>query len=382
MRLDRPGLLFALIGLAGLIRPFAEFKPNRILPGEGLSLAASLPWGMAVTAVLAVVFAVGVLRPSPLLRLLAASGALMAVVLALGAAARHLTPEGDTLARVSPGSGFWLLMLALVLMLADAIARLRPSLRLRWLLLAVAVAVVAGVLASGVLDQVSIMREYAVRRALFLREARAHLVLAFGSLGLAVLVGLPVGVLLYQARGFRGPVLSVLNILQTIPSLALFGIMIPIFGWIAATVPGAAQAGVSGIGIFPGTGGAVSLFAAAGRLEHADRPRRRQRRHARGGDGPRPHPPAASGLGADPAGAAGSAGGRPDRAGAEYRPCGHRRLDRRRRLRHVRLPGLEPDGHGSSSSGRPAHHRPGAGCGYCDGPCGGSHRPARKGAST
>lgn len=257
MRLDRPGLLFALIGLAGLIRPLAEFKPNRILPGEGLSLAASLPWGVAMTAVLAVVFAVGVLRPAPLLRLLAASGALMAVVLALGAAARHLTPEGDTLARVSPGSGFWLLMLALVLMLADAIARLRPSLRLRWLLLAVAVAVVAGVLASGVLDQVSIMREYAVRRALFLREARAHLVLAFGSLGLAVLVGLPVGVLLYQARGFRGPVLSVLNILQTIPSLALFGIMIPIFGWIAATVPGAAQAGVSGIGIFPAL---VALF--------------------------------------------------------------------------------------------------------------------------
>ena len=46
-------------------------------------------------------------------------------------------------------------------------------------------------------------------------------------------------------------------ILQTIPSLALFGIMIPIFGWIALHVPGAAAMGVAGIGIFPAL---VALF--------------------------------------------------------------------------------------------------------------------------
>jgi osmoprotectant transport system permease protein len=56
---------------------------------------------------------------------------------------------------------------------------------------------------------------------------------------------------------WRGPVLGVLNVLQTIPSLALFGIMIPVFGWIAATLPGAAQLGISGIGTFPAL---VALF--------------------------------------------------------------------------------------------------------------------------
>ncbi len=42
-RLDRPGLLFAVIGLAGLALPLVQFKPNRIVLGEGLSLTAALP---------------------------------------------------------------------------------------------------------------------------------------------------------------------------------------------------------------------------------------------------------------------------------------------------------------------------------------------------
>ncbi|WP_265501540.1 ABC transporter permease [Paracoccus beibuensis] len=256
-RLDRPGLLFAAIGLAGLALPLVQFKPNRIVLGEGMTLAAALPLGMPLALLLAAVLVAGCWRSSAAWRLIGAVGALVGLVLALGGSAGHLTPPDNTLARVSPSTGFWLTGLAFALMLADAIGRMRPSLPVRWLLLAVAVGLVAVVLASGILDGVSVMREYAARRDIFLREARAHLFLAFGSLGLALLVGLPLGVALHQARRLRGPVLSVLNILQTIPSLALFGIMIPIFGWIAANVPGAAQAGVAGIGVFPAL---VALF--------------------------------------------------------------------------------------------------------------------------
>lgn len=256
-RLDRPGLLFALIGLAGLALPLVQFKPNRIVLGEGMTLPAALTPGLPLALLLAAVLVAGCWRIGAAWRLVGALGALVGLVLALGASAGHLTPPDNTLARVSPSTGFWLTGLAFTLMLADAIGRMRPSLPVRWLLLAVAVGLVAAVLASGVLDGISVMREYAARRDIFLREARAHLFLAFGSLGLALLVGLPLGVALHQARGLRGPVLSVLNILQTVPSLALFGIMIPIFGWIAANVPGAAQAGVAGIGVFPAL---VALF--------------------------------------------------------------------------------------------------------------------------
>ena len=255
-RLLPPAVLFALIGAAGLALPLVQFKANRIVPGEGLGLAA-LPQGW-IGPVLGAVLAAACLARWPAgLRLAAAAGGLVAVVLSLGAAASHLTPEGNDLARVSPAEGFWLLTLGFGLMLADAVNRLRPSLALRWLLLAGAVALATGILASGALDGVSVMREYATRRALFLREAQAHLALAFGSLGMALLAGIPLGIAIFQARRWRGPVLGVLNILQTIPSLALFGIMIPLLGWVAATVPGAARAGVSGIGTFPAL---VALF--------------------------------------------------------------------------------------------------------------------------
>lgn len=255
-RLTPPAVLFALIGAAGLALPLVQFKANRIVPGEGAGLAA-VPQGWWIGLALGAVLAAACLArwPAPL-RLAAAVAGLVTVILSLGAAS-HLTAEGNSLARVSPAAGFWLLILAFGLMLADAVNRLRLSIALRWLMLAGALALAAGCLVSGALDDVSVMREYATRGDLFAREARAHLALAFGSLGLALLVGIPAGIAIFQVPRLRGPVLGVLNILQTIPSLALFGIMIPILGWVASTLPGAARLGVSGIGTFPAL---VALF--------------------------------------------------------------------------------------------------------------------------
>ncbi|WP_328288478.1 ABC transporter permease [Paracoccus lichenicola] len=256
-RLQPPAVLFALIGLAGLALPLVQFKPNRIVPGEGVGLLA-LPQGLAITGAVAVVLIAACAPRWPAaLRLAVAAAGLAGVILSLGAAAAHLVPPGNALARVAPASGFWLLLLAFGLMGTDAVNRLKPGLALRWQMLAGALALAAAILVSGALDGVSVMREYASRRDLFGREAQAHLALAFGSLGLALIVGIPAGIAIFQAPRLRGPVLGVLNILQTIPSLALFGIMIPVLGWVAATVPGAARAGVSGIGVFPAL---VALF--------------------------------------------------------------------------------------------------------------------------
>lgn len=257
MRLSPPPVLFALIGAAGLALPLVQFKPNRIVPGEGVWLTA-LPHGLPLTLALGSVLLAACLAvwPAPV-RLGAAALGLLAAILSLGHAASQLTPDGNSLARVSPAAGFWLLALAFGLMLADAVGRLRPSLALRWLLLASALGLGAAILASGLLDGVSVMREYASRRDLFAREAGAHLMLAFGSLGAALLLGIPAGIAIFQAPRWRGPVLGVLNILQTIPSLALFGIMIPVLGWVATSLPGAARLGISGIGVFPAL---VALF--------------------------------------------------------------------------------------------------------------------------
>lgn len=57
-----------------------------------------------------------------------------------------------------------------------------------------------------------------------------HLGLTFLSLILAVIIGLPLGILIARKRKLSTPVLGVAGILQTIPSIALLGFMIPAFG--------------------------------------------------------------------------------------------------------------------------------------------------------
>ena len=57
-----------------------------------------------------------------------------------------------------------------------------------------------------------------------------HLLLVVVATGAATLVGVPVGVLLTRKPSLAKPVLAIANVLQTVPSLALFGFLIPILG--------------------------------------------------------------------------------------------------------------------------------------------------------
>ena len=55
-----------------------------------------------------------------------------------------------------------------------------------------------------------------------------HLWLTFSAILFASAIGLPLGVLLTRRQRLARPVLTVANILQTIPSLALFGLLLPV----------------------------------------------------------------------------------------------------------------------------------------------------------
>ncbi len=57
-----------------------------------------------------------------------------------------------------------------------------------------------------------------------------HLGLTFLSLLLATAVGVPLGIFIARRRRYSGPVLGAAGVLQTIPSIALLGFMIPLLG--------------------------------------------------------------------------------------------------------------------------------------------------------
>src|SRR5258705_503399 len=57
---------------------------------------------------------------------------------------------------------------------------------------------------------------------------RQHIVLVAISIAVAVVIGVPTGILVTRWQSLRGPVLGLANVMQTIPSLALFGFLIPL----------------------------------------------------------------------------------------------------------------------------------------------------------
>jgi osmoprotectant transport system permease protein len=65
-------------------------------------------------------------------------------------------------------------------------------------------------------------------RAEFISLSLEHLLLVGVSSGIAILIGVPLGILLTRRPRLGPPVLGLANIFQTIPSLALFGLLIPI----------------------------------------------------------------------------------------------------------------------------------------------------------
>ena len=259
-RIDPLGALVTAVGAAALLwLPFVVLKPNRILPGDARSLIAVLPPSAAIACLtcLTLVALAALAMSKPQVRLAAALLGVIVVAAAIATAGNLLTPPGNRVVRVAPGSGFWVLLVAVGLLATDAITRLRPRPAARVLMLALFAAVTLFALAHGTFDHLSVMREYAVNAGRFAHEVRQHVWLALGSLGAAVIVALPLGILCHRVPRLRGGVLGTLNVIQTIPAIALFGILMAPLGALAAAVPLAAQLGIRGIGAAPAV---VALF--------------------------------------------------------------------------------------------------------------------------
>jgi len=57
-----------------------------------------------------------------------------------------------------------------------------------------------------------------------------HLQITGTAVFFAILVGVPLGILITRYKKLANPILGVANIFQTLPSLALFGLIIPVMG--------------------------------------------------------------------------------------------------------------------------------------------------------
>jgi osmoprotectant transport system permease protein len=77
-----------------------------------------------------------------------------------------------------------------------------------------------------------------------------HLWLTVSAMVLAVGLGMPVGVLLTRRRGWARPVIGFANVVQTVPSLALFGLLLPV-PWLGENAARLAILALTGYALLP-----------------------------------------------------------------------------------------------------------------------------------
>ncbi|SDF35784.1 ABC transporter permease [Limimaricola pyoseonensis] len=250
----RVAAVFAVpAALGASLLPFLSFRPNRIVSGEGILLwrpgtVGAEPLGWAALIGLAALTLLPLPQAARLA--LALAGAALTVALA-GQGANALMAEAPDFARVSLGGGFWVALAFLALAAADAAARLALAPLVRIGLLAGVFGAAALALGSGALDRLSILQEYDANADAFDAAFAGHLKLVLGSLVPALLIGLPLGRLCHASPRARAVAVPVLNLLQTTPSIAMFGLLMVPLGALAAAWPGLRDLGVAGIGAAP-----------------------------------------------------------------------------------------------------------------------------------
>ena len=256
MRTNRVSLFLALLALAGVLGLDAvRIQPNRIVAGTGYSLLEALgPAGLLGVCVPLALTAGLALRPGR-----ARSAVMLVLVMALllvlpwmlGAAVGGLIPSEQTAARAAISGGTWFLVFALMLMLVDLRQRLDMGAGVTALLWLTTLGSLATALGRGWLDQLALVREYLGRQASFLAAVVDHLVLVGLAVGISLVIAVALALWMRRAPRIRQGTLGGLSFIQTIPSLALFGLLLAPLAWLAARYPLLGELGIQGIGLAP-----------------------------------------------------------------------------------------------------------------------------------
>ncbi|MCU6665126.1 ABC transporter permease [Enterobacteriaceae bacterium H19S6] len=234
--------------------PFVNFAPNRLMSGVGR--AAWQVWSFSPALLF---LPLGLLLGLTLVRGRWALVATLAVcqllftllVWSAGLAASHLASSESPLARTGVGSGLWLWLALSLLACSDVIRRLSPQPLWRWLLQAQIWILPLLLLFHGELNALSLLKEYANRQDVFNDALTQHLTLLLGTLFPALLMGVPLGMFCYRQPRYQGPVFAVLNVIQTIPSVALFGLLIAPLAGLTRAWPWLSSLGIAGTGMTP-----------------------------------------------------------------------------------------------------------------------------------
>ncbi|EFE10213.1 ABC transporter, permease protein [Citrobacter youngae ATCC 29220] len=247
-------LLLVLLTVAAAALPFISYAPNRLVSGEGRQLwdiRPDMAWGLAVACLLLFFLCFVSGKSGSVLTLVVTELLVITALFIAGTTATNLALTGSPLARTSLGSGFWLGLGLMLLAASDAIRRITRQALWRWVLHAQLFLMPIVLLLSGTFNDLSLLKEYANRQDVFNDALAQHLTILLGTVIPALLIGVPLGVWCSFSGARQGPVFAVLNIIQTIPSVALFGLLIAPLAGLVKYFPWLGSLGVAGTGLTP-----------------------------------------------------------------------------------------------------------------------------------
>ncbi len=252
---DKVVLFAVFLGGSSLFFPFFVVKQHRLDAGQAMRLFETGPWVFALTvAILAATAWIGMRSD----RFRSGDEVLFPAIVIFAllwlwvgtAATAELAAFGFDRGRVSPSSGFWLLLLSTFVLFTHGHASARRRV-LRTGLAPALVLFLVLLFVSGVLDDLAFVREYYTRESRFAGEFVAHVGLAGAAVGAAVVFGIPLGIVAYRNKRLEKPVFGLVSGLQTVPSLALFGLMIAPLAILSQRYPVLRAMGVRGVGNAP-----------------------------------------------------------------------------------------------------------------------------------
>ncbi len=259
---DRLALTGSLIGLASLIPSWLTLRPNRLAAGIDQSIWESLGpvEGGVITGLWLFCLLIGLMtQPSEsdskdwqgLGLGIAANGIIILIFWSVGLGSARLLADQPSIARVSLGVGFWIALAGAYTLVYAARRRLTDRGIWRHLVSWSGLIIAAGLLGAGWLGNVSVLEEYAGNQARFFQEVVQHARLFGSSVIIATLLGIPLGVWATRSRFAERPVFFVTNIVQTVPSLALFGLLIAPLSALSFAYPALRDIGIRGVGVAP-----------------------------------------------------------------------------------------------------------------------------------
>ncbi len=157
--------------------------------------------------------------------------------------------ETNPMVFISFGLSFWLSLFFMYIILIDSIKEYAILLKLS--ITTAFMGLILVLLLSGLLDKIDVVREFYSRYDRFINELIVHINLSLASVTTAFVFSMFLGIASYKKPSVAKKVFTVLNIIQTIPSLAAFGaLMIPL-AYLSGHFKILSDIGVSGIGYAP-----------------------------------------------------------------------------------------------------------------------------------